>query len=86
MSIICSTGYGHVTLIFMYVSLFLSPPHYIPSASTPSLLPLSRVNDCLLRVNHLDCRDVDRREVAEVIRAAVAAGAPNLAILVKRRK
>jgi hypothetical protein len=40
------------------------------------------VNDCILRVNNIDCRDVDRSTILHTLRNANS----NVSLLIKRRK
>ena len=41
-----------------------------------------KVNDCILRVNNLDCRDVDRSTVMSTLRSA----ASTVSLVVRRRR
>ncbi len=61
-------------------------PVYISSLAKGGFLDNCKrlkVNDCILRVNGLDCRDVDRSSVINAIRNSVE---PVVNITVKRRK
>lgn len=50
--------------------------------SNPTHHFVSRVNDCILRVNNIDCRDVERATVLETLRNANS----SVSLLIKRRK
>ncbi len=46
------------------------------------LIVCFKVNDCILRVNNLDCRDVDRSTVMSTLRSA----ASTVSLVVRRRR
>ena len=43
---------------------------------------ISRVNDCILRVNNIDCHDVERSTVLQTLKNANSV----VSLLIKRRK
>lgn len=58
-------------------------PVYISSISKGSVVEGKlKVNDCILRVNNMDCRDVDRSTVLSTLRSA----ASRVSLVVRRRR
>ena len=58
-------------------------PVYISSITKGSVVDgRLKVNDCILRVNNLDCRDVDRSTVLSTLRSA----ASTVSLVVRRRR
>lgn len=56
--------------------------HLVSKSSQESLLPVCRVNDCILRVNEVDVRDVTHSKAVEALKEAGSM----VRLYVKRRK